>query len=135
MKGNVKGGKGRGRSGGGGPYVAEGRRGKCVSEEEKIETAKKNEGDGRIRKEGSSGRGGGGGMGGWGEGRGEEDRGGGEREGERRGRLREAEGGCERENRSACPLCHPPINTLPLAANGAVRMGGNESARTERERE
>jgi len=66
MKGNVKGGKGRGRSGGGGPYVAEGRRGKCVSEEEKIETAKKNEGDGRIRKEGSSGRGGGGGMGGWG---------------------------------------------------------------------
>jgi len=79
-------------------------------------------------------------MGGWegrklGPGGGGDGEPGGERDGKRRGRLREAEGGCERENRSACPLCHPPINTLPLAANGAVRMGGNESARTERERE
>lgn len=35
------------------------------------------------------------------------------RAGERE-RLRETEREAVRENRSACPLCHPPINTLPL---------------------
>lgn len=31
-----------------------------------------------------------------------------------RERLWETEREAVRENRSACPLCHPPINTLPL---------------------
>lgn len=91
--------------------MAEGRRGKCVSEEKKIETTSGRESRQpreMTRKEGRK-------AGAEGSRDGES---GGERGGERRGRLREAEGGCERtaarENRSACPLCHPPINTLPL---------------------
>lgn len=114
----VKGGKEREREREGQRHAAAGRRGKCVSEEKKIDRRREED-----EMEGKEVRGGGRAV------RWETRRQGGVRESEK-DREGDREGGCEGK-----PVCLPALPSADqytsTAANGAVRMGGDVNARRE----